>query len=65
MATDKLDQYEEDTKTLENKLESERKSWDNILFKASGELKADVKNLYIVDADVINNKQLVTSQIRT
>lgn len=61
----KLDEFKQATAQLESQLEKERKHWDNILSDLSKKLKADAKNLYIVDADITNYRQLVISELRS
>jgi len=61
----KLEQYRQSTNQLEKQLTSEHKNWDSVLAKTSKQLKADAKNLYIVDADITNYRQMTTSEIRT
>ena len=61
----KLAQYKQSTQQLERQLDSEYKHWDSILSKTSKQLRADAKNLYIVDADITNYRQMTTSEIRT
>jgi hypothetical protein len=61
----KLEQYRQATYQIENQLEGEHKNWDKILAGLSKKLRADAKNLYIVDADITNYRQLTTSEIRT
>lgn len=60
----KLEQYRQSTIQLENQLESEHKHWNSVLAKTSKLLRADAKNLYIVDADITNYRQMTTSEIR-
>ena len=63
--TGKLAQYKQSTQQLEKQLDSEHKNWDSVLAKTSKQLRADAKNLYIVDADITNYRQRTTSEIRT
>jgi len=61
----KLDKYRQSTNQLEKQLETEHQTWDSVLAKTSKALRADAKNLYIVDADITNYRQMTTSEIRT
>ena len=63
--TSKLDQYRQSTQNLEKQLDSEHKHWDSLMAKTAKLLKGDAKNLYIVDADITNYRQMTTSEIRT
>jgi len=63
--TSKLDQYRQSTQNLEKQLDSEHKNWDSLMAKTAKLLKGDAKNLYIVDADITNYRQMTTSEIRT
>lgn len=63
--TNKLDQYRQATNQLEKQLDSEHLNWNSILAKMSKQLRGDAKNLYIVDADITNYRQIATSEIRT
>lgn len=63
--TNKLDQYRQATNQLEKQLDSEHTNWNSILAKMSKQLRGDAKNLYIVDADITNYRQIATSEIRT
>jgi hypothetical protein len=63
--TSKLDQYRQVTNQIEQQLETEHKQWDSVLSKTAKLLKADAKNLYLVDADITNYRQMTTSEIRT
>jgi len=64
-STSKLDQYKQSTNQLEQQLKTEHKQWDSVLAKTAKLLKADAKNLYLVDADITNYRQMTTSEIRT
>lgn len=63
--TSKLEQYKQSTQKLEKQLDGEHKHWDTVLAKTSKQLRADAKQLYIVDADITNYRQMTTSEIRT
>ena len=63
--TSKLAQYKQTTQQLEKQLDGEHKHWDSVLAKTSKQLRADAKQLYIVDADITNYRQMTTSEIRT
>jgi hypothetical protein len=61
----KLDQYIQSTKQLEQQLETESKNWNYIMSDLSKKLKGKANDLYIVDADITNYKQIVTDEVRT
>lgn len=61
----KLELYRQATIKLEKQLETEQNNWNSILAKLSKQLRGDAKNLYVVDADITNYRQLTTSEIRT
>jgi len=63
--SNKLDLYRQSTIQLEKQLDVEHKQWDSVLAKTAKALRADAKNLYIVDADITNYRQMTTSEIRT
>jgi len=63
--SNKLDLYRQSTIQLEKQLDAEHKQWDSVLAKTAKALRADAKNLYIVDADITNYRQMTTSEIRT
>lgn len=63
--TTKLDQYKQSTKQLEQQLYSEHNTWNKRLAKCAALLKAEAKNLYLVDADITNFRQETTAEIRT
>lgn len=60
----KLELYKQATIQTEKKLNSEQKNWDNTIAKLSKKLKGPAKDLYIVDADITNFRQISTSEIR-
>jgi len=62
---DKLEQYRQVTIQLEKQLENEHNNWNITLAKLSKQLRGNAKDLYIVDADITNYRQITTSEIRT
>lgn len=60
----KMEIYKENTEKIEKQLEIDLKHWDKTLATLASKLKADAKNLFIVDADITNFRQEVTSEIR-
>lgn len=64
MANDKMEQFEEDVKKLENLLGQQEKKWNELLGVYTNGLKGDIMRLHIIDADVTNSRQLVSTEIR-
>lgn len=64
MNEEKEDKFKKELLILEAKLEKEKDHWDNELKKLTSALKGDIKKLIDVQAEVINNQQTVTSEIR-
>jgi recombination/repair/ssDNA binding protein UvsY len=60
----KLKTYELQVKQLENDLDNEVESWKRIINKLTTGIKGTIQKLPEVESDVLNNKQLVDSDIR-
>ena len=65
MTDDKLELYRNNTAALEERVSKEENQWNNVLKELSKSLKGAAKNLYLVDADVVNYRQIVTSEIQS
>lgn len=64
MTNVKIEEYEKEVKKLEDTLEKQEKVWNDLIISYADGLKGDVKSLHIVDADITNARQLVSSEIR-
>lgn len=60
----KLDLFEQQTKKLESDLNKEVSNWESIIKKLTSGSRGNIKNIPEIEADVINYKQLVDSDIR-
>lgn len=64
MANEKLDQFEEEVKKLEHQLNADENKWNKEILDYTNQLKGDVKELHVTDANITNSRQLVSSEIR-
>ena len=60
----KLELFEKQTKQLESDLNKEVEHWEKTIKKLSNDIRGNIRSLPDVDAEVLNNKQLVDSDIR-
>lgn len=60
----KLEQYILNTQQIEKQLDIEHRQWNAIIKDLSIKLKANARDLYIVDADITNYRQESMSELR-